>query len=53
MADTREGKTLRLPPELWALVSEAAREQRRSDTRQIEMILAESLAARKQPEHRE
>lgn len=53
MADTREGRTLRLPPEMWARISEAAREQRRSTTKQIEMIIAERLATPTQPERRD
>lgn len=49
MRDPREGKTLRLPPELWRRVSERARENRRSTTREIEHTLFERYTATTTP----
>ena len=48
MVDTREAKTVRLPPELWQRVSVAASENRRSDTREIEVAVEEYLRLRSQ-----
>lgn len=46
MADTREGKTVRLPPELWQRAKEQAEANKRSVTREIEIVLEEYLRMR-------
>jgi hypothetical protein len=44
MVDTREGKTLRLPPELWQRAREVALANRRSVTREIEIAVDQYLS---------